>query len=480
MVMFDTLNRHMLPPYGCDWVHAPNFATLAERTVVFDNCYAGSLPCMPARRELHTGRYNFLHRSWGPLEPFDDSMPQLLQRHGIYTHLVSDHQHYWEDGGCTYHHRYDTWEMVRGQEGDRWKGQVAPPDIPEHLGNYWRQDAVNRQYMTREEDQPQAKTFQLGLEFIEANRQEDNWFLQIETFDPHEPFFTQQHYKDLYPHDYDGPQYDWPRYGAVRETSDALEHLRYEYAALLSMCDAHLGKVLDAMNRYDLWKDTMLIVNTDHGFYLGEHGLQGKPGMLHNEMVHTPLFVWDPGLGRAGVRRKALVQTIDLAPTLLEFFGASVPPDMQGWSLTGVMDNDKPVREAGLFGYHGSHACCTDGHYVYMRAPANYKNQPLFEYTLMPTHMRSMFTPFELRSTVLEPALPFTKGCPVMKIQPPSQRPHRVPDQTLLYDLEKDPGQLQPITDPTVEQQMIHQLVRLMKASDSPPEQFERLGLAPV
>ncbi|MCB0088072.1 MAG: sulfatase-like hydrolase/transferase, partial [Caldilineaceae bacterium] len=65
MVMFDTLNRHMLPPYsapGDDWVHAPNFQRLAQRTVTFDNSYVGSMPCMPARRELHTGRLNFLHR----------------------------------------------------------------------------------------------------------------------------------------------------------------------------------------------------------------------------------------------------------------------------------------------------------------------------------------------------------------------------------------------------------------------------------
>jgi arylsulfatase A-like enzyme len=50
MVMFDSLNRQMLPPYGADWVHAPNFSRLAERTATFDNCYAGSMPCMPARR----------------------------------------------------------------------------------------------------------------------------------------------------------------------------------------------------------------------------------------------------------------------------------------------------------------------------------------------------------------------------------------------------------------------------------------------
>ena len=166
MLMFDTLNRRLLSPYGCDWTITPNFKRLAQHTVTFDNCYTGSLPCMPARRELHTGRLNFLHRSWGPLEPFDDSMPEMLKKAGVYTHMISDHQHYWEDGGATYHNRYNSWEIVRGQEGDCWKGQVDNPVIPDHLGRMWRQDVVNRQYMDQEEKQPLAQVFKLGMEFL--------------------------------------------------------------------------------------------------------------------------------------------------------------------------------------------------------------------------------------------------------------------------------------------------------------------------
>ena len=67
VVMFDSLNRHYLPVYNPDCgIIAPNFERLATRAVTFDQCYAGSMPCMPARREMHTGRYNFLHRGWGP------------------------------------------------------------------------------------------------------------------------------------------------------------------------------------------------------------------------------------------------------------------------------------------------------------------------------------------------------------------------------------------------------------------------------
>lgn len=276
MLMYDSLNRHMLEPYGCDWTKTPNFKRLAEKAVTFEQCYAGSLPCMPARRELHTGRYNFLHRSWGPLEPFDDSLPEILRANGVYTHLISDHQHYWEDGGATYHQRYNTWENVRGQEADHWKASVKKTLVPEHLGRLMEQDVINRGYITREEDQPQTKVFDLGLEFLETNKMEDNWFLHVETFDPHEPFYTMEKYKQLYPHEYHGPHFDWPNYTKVTEPREAVEHCRYEYAALLSMCDANLGKILDFMDENDMWKDTMLIVNTDHGFLLGEHDCWAK------------------------------------------------------------------------------------------------------------------------------------------------------------------------------------------------------------
>ncbi len=66
---------------------------------IFDNFYCRSLLYTPARRKIHTGRQKFLHRNWGPLETFDYSMPEILKNIGVYSHFVSDHYHYWEDGG---------------------------------------------------------------------------------------------------------------------------------------------------------------------------------------------------------------------------------------------------------------------------------------------------------------------------------------------------------------------------------------------
>ncbi len=483
MIMFDSLNRRYLPPYGNEWTHAPNFERLAGRTVVFDNCYVASMPCMPARRELHTGRYNFLHRSWGPIEPFDDSMPEILKKHGVYTHLVTDHQHYWEDGGATYFGRYSTFELVRGQEGDAWKGVVDPGEIPDPLGRgkseIWRQDHINRRYMPTEADQSQTQVFDLGLEFIRTNAQADNWFLQIEAFDPHEPFFTHEQYKALYPHEYSGPPFDWPPYAPVKESPEMVEHVRREYAALLSMCDHSLGRVLDMMDELDLWKDTLLIVNTDHGFLLGEHQWWAKIVQpFYNEVANTPLFIWDPRSGKQAERRSGLVQGIDLAPTLLEYFGAGIPADMQGLVLRDAVASDAPTRPAVLFGAFGGQINVTDGRYVYMRGAANAENDPLYEYTLMPTHMRGFFSAEELSDTEIAGPLPFTKGCPVMKIPARAQRsksPHVFTN--LLFDLQSDPRQEHPIQNAEIEARMIEHMLRLMKENDAPEEQYRRVGL---
>ena len=481
MVMFDSLNRHFLPPYGCEWVHAPNFERLSQRTILFENCYVGSMPCMPTRREMHTGRHNFLHRSWGPIEPFDDSMPQILKENGIYTHLVSDHYHYWEDGGSTYHPRYSSWEGFRGQEGDPWRGEVIDPDIPENVRRVfpplWRNDWVNRKYLLREEDQPQAQTFKAGMEFIRTNHKADNWFLHIETFDPHEPFFTQQKHKDRYPHNYTGPHFDWPDYAEVTETPEQVQHMNYEYAALLSMCDDYLGKIIDLMDDLNMWDDTMLIVNTDHGFLLGEHGWWAKSiPPWYNELAHIPLFIWDPRTKIGGERRTALVQTVDLAPTLLNFFGVDIPPDMQGFPLKDSIATDARVREGAIFGIFGGHVNIVDSQYVYMRASVHPENLPLYEYTLMPNHMRELFSPEELASVELAGPFSFTKGCKVMKIKAlQTQDSHRFGN--LLFDLRNDPAQTNPIVDQNVEARLLSLMVKLMRENEAPKDQFERLGL---
>lgn len=499
MVMFDSLRRDLLEPYGCKWTKTPNFTRLAQHCVIFDQSWAGSLPCMPARRELHTGRVNFYHRSWGPVEPYDDSMPQILKQNGIYSHLVSDHQHYWEDGGCTYHNRYSSWECARGQEGDNWKADLSVkydrktvfvnkarmmsenPAAAYFYNIMYSHDQMNRNEMDCEEKTSQAVTFSQGLEFIDRNYSQDSWFLQIETFDPHEPFYSLPADKALYPHTFLGDaemEADWPPYAPVAEDENTIEHVRYEYAALLTKCDRYLGYVLDAFDKYNLWEDTMLIVNTDHGFLLSEHGWWGKTNMpVYTEIGHTPLFIYDPRhKDMQGVRRQALVQTVDLPVTILRYFNLEVPHDMLGHDLEPVIISDKKVRDTAVFGYHGSQVYVTDGHYLYMHS-AEHPEMPVYDYTLMPTHMRAMFSPSELAGAELVKTFSFTKGCPVLKIEAVNRMGDTTSFGSALYDLDKDPQQMNRLDDEKLIQHFKEEIRKDMDVNDAPSELYERLGV---
>jgi hypothetical protein len=232
------------------------------------------------------------------------------------------------------------------------------------------------------------------------------------------------------------------------------------------------------MDRHDLWRDTLLIVTSDHGFLLGEHGWWAfvRPP-FYSEVARKPLFIWDPRCGRRNERLQPLVQTHDLPATLLEFFGVERPPDMQGVPLRATLASGVPAREAGLFGVFGGHVNCTDGRYVYMRAPAHEPNEPLFNYTLMPAHMRQLFSVKELQTARWAPPFRFTKGLSLMQVraQPFMAEPHRF--GTLLFDHREDPEEQRPLRDDVLEGRMRQHLIRLMEENDAPAEQFARLGL---
>lgn len=495
MLMFDSLNRHLLSTYGCDWTVTPNFQRLAERTVKFEASYVCSMPCMPARRDLHTGRPNFLHRSWGPLEPWDDSAIELLKKAGIYTHIATDHQHYWEEGaGGNYLTKYDSHVMIRGQEGDPYYAQLPPvPPAPNAFGRnadpgaWHARDRANRSQVRSSNDMPIAGTFANGLDFIRRHANEDDWFLQIETFDPHEPFFSLPEHKALYAEFYEQSRdllWDWPGYQFVRESAEEVELMRHNYASLLTLCDQYVSHILDAMDEFDLWQDTLLVVWTDHGFCLGEHDCWAKCWLpFYEEIARTPFFLWDPRVGLKGQSRQSLVQpAIDLGPTLLDFFGLAPTERMTGHCLRPVIESDQPVRETALFGMFGAQVNITDGRYVYMRGPVSADNSPLNEYTLMPAHMRAAFSEEELQHNEMAEAFSFTKGIRPLRIPgSPMASSSKHPDRrrTVLFDLQQDPGQQNPIEDPAREAELIEAMETHLRLLDAPIEQYARLGLRP-
>lgn len=484
MIMYDSLNKRFLEPYGCRDTYTPNFKRLAAHSAVFDHFFTGSMPCMPARRELHTGRLNFLHRSWSPFEPFDESMPAMLGEHGIWSHLVTDHCHYWEAGGANYWTNYSSFEFVRGQEGDAWKADPADFDGPLTPR---QQDAINRRYMEEETETCHARSFAKGMEFLQEHADQDRWFLQLEYFDPHEPFFVPQKYKDLYPGEESTD--DWPEYR--RYETDEQGKVRgfiRNYKALVTMCDAYLGRILDFFDEHNLWKDTMLIVNTDHGFLLGEKGFVGKNyPPVYDELANIPFFLHDPRHPeKDGTVCHGLAQTPDIAPTVLDFFGVEKGRHMTGESVLGLLAGKEKIHDSILYGYFGMHVNVTDGRYTYMRA-GNRDNAPLYQYTLMPAHIKKYMKKEEIiqADDLLCRDFAFADHVPVLKI-PVDERYDRkryyrysshVQYGTMLFDRQKDPLQVHPLDDPETEACMIRLLKEEMKKAEAPAEQYVRLGL---
>jgi len=497
-VLFDSLNRAALGAYGGKAVKTPNFDRFAQRAVTFDRHYVGSLPCMPARRDLHTGRLNFMHRSWGPMEPYDNSFAQQMKKAGIYTHMISDHLHYFEDGGHGFHTKFSSYDYIRGQEYDPWVALVKPPldriseQFDERQYNTKKPDkrlqhAINRTEIIEEIDFPGPRCFSSAFKFLDQNRTADDWFLMLECFDPHEPFHAPDRFKQQYSEGYDGKILDWPQYERVAEKPEEIAEIRANYAALLALCDEYFGRLLDYMDEHDMWKDTCIVLSTDHGFLLSEHGWWGKARMpYYEEISHIPLIIHHPDYqGEAGTRRQALTQTTDLMPTFLEIHGLEIPPEVRAHSLLPVLARDEKVRDSAVFGLFSGPIGVTDGEWVLYHYPPDIHREGLVEYTLAPAHMTVPFSIDELKTARLTPPFDFTKGVPLLAFdalkgapRPPGNDLKAFDDLgTRLYNVIEDPLQKRPTENPVVLDNLYRQLMAHLKAHDTPVEVYGWYGL---
>ncbi len=479
-ILMDSLNRHHMNAYGAGWIKTPNLDRLVKRGVVFDNHYCGSLPCMPARRELMTGRLNFLEAPWGPVEPWDDCLPVELRRQkGTYSHMVTDHYHYFHSGGEAYHTLFDTWEFERGQEGDVWHPLVKHPETPVFKGKNRRAYWVNRKFHDpeKEEDYPTPRCFIEGIEFLKNNHLEDNWHLHLEVFDPHEPFVCPKKYLDMYDDVWDNRyHFDWPPYAPVTEEAEAVEHARKRYAAVLTMADVWLGKLLDKMDELDLWKDTVVVLTTDHGHLLGEHGYWAKNYMFdYQELVHIPLVVCTPETAFCGRRISALTAAVDMMPTLMELHGASIPENVQGRSLLHLLKKDEAHHDAVLYGYFGKDINMYDGRYTYCRQPV--EDSAVYHHTAMPRAFSDFVKRDKLAAAETGVFLKSCHGIPHYRIKTKSHKHMHAPNFNPIYDISVDPGQKNPIRDAPLEWMLEKKLRELLKRYDAPECQYERTGL---
>ena len=428
-----------------------------------------------------TGRLNFLERGWGGMEPFDVCLPHLLAKEGIHSHIETDHYHYAQGGGEFYHTTFSTWQLHRGQEYDPIPTTIRPSDNldPELV---WNKDisSRNRSTFKREEDFPTPRTLKGAVDWLRINEASDNYLLWIEAFDPHGPLDFPRAYEGLYGEDFDKsfPISTLPS-DCSPKSVDRWRRLRRQYASLLTMVDRSLSELMAEIDRQRGWDDTMIILTTDHGLMFGEHGLFGKNHChVWNELASIPLLVHLPGSVNAGQRRKQLTQSIDIFSTTLDFFHVNIEHAVHGKSfLEAAKSNDPTLRNSALYGWYGKTINVTDGKYTYFRAPATRRNSPLYHYFLMPTEYHKRIDPNRLKKAELGYFLPYL-DIPVLRV--PGIPEFAISDeiyQTRLFNLETDPMQVHDLYGSKTEAMMIDLLIQALREHDSPPEQFDRVGL---
>ena len=196
-------------------------------------------------------------------------------------------------------------------------------------------------------------------------------------------------------------------------------------------------------------------------------------------MIDHPTLTAD-----GGRRVDALTQTTDIMPTLLDLHGEVAGPHVLGQSLLQLLDGRaEKVRDLALYGIFGGAINATDGQHSYFRYPADMEGAPLFEYTLMPAHNRSLFTVEELAPATLHRGFDFTCGAPVLRL-PARADAKRSPRQggfadarTVLYDLATDPRQLSPQNNPDVEAAICDAIRAEMARHEAPAELYDRFDL---
>ncbi|MFN0096804.1 MAG: sulfatase [Dehalococcoidia bacterium] len=499
VVLLDSLNRHMLGAYGGKEFATPNLDAFAAAALRFTKHYAGSLPCMPARHDILCGSLDFLWRPWGSIELWERPITAYLREAGVTTMLASDHPHLFETGGENYHTDFTAWDYERGHETDPWKTRadtswLGAPRIDRSgslLPSLYQYDK-SRGHFRGEEDFPGPRTMTAACRWLETSaKHHDRFFLFIDEFDPHEPFDTPEEYMRLYDDTWQGPHLIWPPYMTEAIKSGALtarqaHQVRACYGAKLTMIDHWFGKLIAEIERQGLWDDTAVIVCTDHGHYLGERDIFGKPGVpIYEPMGHIPLFVRWPGALPREV--DALTTSVDLFATLCDVFGVRPEHTTHGVSLRPLIDRSaERVRDWALAGVWGREVHLIDDEFVYARAPEG-PNFPLSMWSNRWSSMPVLHAMPTYRFPVPDDraVLDRMPGSRIPVIRQPFQQGDMVPywaagrfEGTVLTRPERDPEQRDNLRDTGLEREAADKLRQALLAVQAPDDQLQRLNLA--
>jgi len=373
--------KPLLGCYGTKSVRSPNIDRLAGRGLLFERAYCNQAVCAPSRNTLMTGVRSTtlgiydLGTNFRQAIPDAVTLPQYFMRHGYRAEAL----------GKVFH-------VGHGNHEDPASWSV--PHFAEKSIAYLLPESRANQGLTREEAlfanvtdvarlprgapfesvdvpdnaYPDGRIAEEAIRRLQLAKAKPSnpFFLAVGFLKPHLPFCAPKKYWDFYDRasftvpalrtpPEGAPSYAPTTWGELRQYSDIPETgpltddqartMIHGYHAAVSYVDAQIGRVLDELNRLGLAATTIIVLWGDHGWHLGDHGMWSKH-TNYEEATHIPLLIIAPGITRAGTRTRALVETVDLYPTLCELAGLpkpNLPQTLEGRSLVPVLK--RPARE---------------------------------------------------------------------------------------------------------------------------------------
>lgn len=403
-VMYDQLRHDYLGCTGHPHLHTPNFDKVARRGVRFTNAYVQSPICGASRMSFYTGRYVSSHGAqWNgvPLRVGEHTLGDHLRRAGMgcwligKTHMSADVEGMarlglspdsvigarqaecgfdtwirddglWAEGPDGFYDRrrspYNEYLRDKGYLAKNPWADFANAGMDEQgdIASGWLLGNADKPANIRQQDSETPWLTRRAIDFIDQAR--SPWCAHVSFIKPHWPYIVPAPYHAMYgpnhvpqairnPRERDDPH---PVYGAYMESRIARAFQRDEvrdkvipaYMGLIAQCDDQLGVLLDHLRASGRMDDTVIVLTSDHGDYLGDHWL-GEKDMFHDPAVKIPLIVCDPRPQADATRATtcdALVESIDLAATFVEIAGGTVPSHiLEGRSLVPWLHGQTPA-----------------------------------------------------------------------------------------------------------------------------------------
>ena len=373
--------RPELGCYGETWMKTPNIDRLAASGVTFTRHYVQVATCGASRHALLTGLrpttdIEYGNSAFGQQQEKlaarpTESFPHLFKQNGYHTTAIGKISH---NGSDCSRDLPRSWSDVPSA-GIRFpSGWDFPDPLPESKK---KKILLRHPFASRDGDDNVYKDGHLAdiavTELGALKNQNRPFVLAVGFSKPHLPFSSPKKYWDMYdpeklpaipypdiPEGIDPqmslhPSFElvgqyWVPEGAL-EQEEYRRKLRHGYCAAVSYIDAQVGKVLDELDRLNLSKNTIVVLWGDHGWHLGDLGTWGKHTAFERAL-RSPLLVRTPGMKTSGQASDALIETVDIYPTLAELCGLTPPDGLGGESFAALLNNPKATGPTEAFGYH--------------------------------------------------------------------------------------------------------------------------------